>query len=119
MGSVKKYSRSNTYIKNNLTLKTMILYTIQNNESSCFNQASSNSFFSSILFLLDDKTTLAGSVRYNKGKVILGETHDNSQFPKFLVLDSPSGRKSLIEIEGKTRRKESIQKQLGALNFVI
>ena len=76
-------------------------------------------FLSSILFLWDDKTTLAGSVMHSKGKVISGETHDNSLFPKFLVLDKPSGRKSLIEIEGKTRRKESIQKQTGALNFVI
>jgi len=70
-------------------------------------------FLSSILVLWDDKTTLAGSVMHSKEKVILSETHDNSQLPKFLVLDKPSGRKSLIEIEGKTRRKESIQKQTG------
>jgi len=70
-------------------------------------------FLSSILVLWDDKTTLAGSVMHSKEKVILSETHDNSQLPKFLVLDKPSGRKSLIEIEGKTRRKESIQKQIG------
>jgi len=70
-------------------------------------------FLSSLLFLWDDKTTLAGSVMQSKGKVIFDETQDNSQFPKFLVLDKPSGRKSLIEIEGKTRRKESIQKQTG------
>ena len=76
-------------------------------------------FLCSILVLWDDKTTLAGSVMHSKEKVILGETHDNSQLPKFLVLDKPSGRKSLIEMEGKTRRKESIQKQTGELDFVI
>jgi len=69
-------------------------------------------FLCSILALWDDKTTLAGSVIHSKEKVILGETHDNNHLPKFLVLDKPSGRKSLIEIEGKTKRKESIQKQL-------
>ena len=76
-------------------------------------------FLSSIFFLWDDKTTLAGSVTDRKEKVMLGETQDNRQFTKFLVLDKPNGRKSLIEIEGKTGRKESIQKQTGALNFVI
>jgi len=70
-------------------------------------------FLSSILFFWDDKTTLAGSVMHSKEKVILGETHDNSQVPKFLVLDTPSGRKSLIEIEGETKRKESNQNQPG------
>jgi len=66
---------------------------------------------SSLLFLWDDKTTLAGSAMHSKGNGIVGETHDNRELPKFLVLDKPSGRKSLIEIEGKTRRKASIQKQ--------
>merc|ERR1712224_558417 len=59
-------------------------------------------FLPSILGLWDDKGTLAVSVP---------QIHDNSQFPKFLVLDKPGGKKSLIEIEGKTGRKESIQKQ--------
>jgi len=68
---------------------------------------------SSLLFLWDDKTTLAGSAMHSKGNGIVGETHDNRELPKFLVLDKPSGRKSLIEIEGKTRRIESIQKQKG------
>merc|ERR1712198_406908 len=108
MGSVKKYSRRNTYIKNNLTfiqLRTM--------KAGVLTKLRLISFLSSILVLWDDKTTLAGSVMHSKEKVILGETHDNSQLPKFLVPDKPSGRKSLIEIEGKTRRKESIQKQIG------
>merc|ERR1712198_372895 len=55
-----------------------------------------------ILVLWDGKGTLAGSVP---------QMHDNNQFPKFLVLDKPGGKKSLIEIEGKTGRKESIKKQ--------
>merc|ERR1712198_725424 len=55
-----------------------------------------------ILVLWVDKGTLAGSVP---------QRNDNSQFPKFLVLDKPGGKKSLIEIEGKTGRKESIKKQ--------
>merc|ERR1712136_29608 len=108
MGSVKKYSRRNTYIKNNLTfiqLRTM--------KAGVLTKLRLIAFLSSILFLWDDKTTLAGSEIHGKEKIILGETHDNSQFPKFLVLDKPSGRKGLIEIEGKTRRKESIQKQKG------
>merc|ERR1712136_221990 len=111
MGSVKKYSRRNTYIKNNLTfiqLRTM--------KAGVLTKLRLIAFLSSILFLWDDKTTLAGSVMHGKGKVILGETHDNSQFPKFLVLDKPSGRKSLIEIEGKSRRKESNQTQIGKYN---
>merc|ERR1712135_70726 len=58
----------------------------------------------SILVLWDDKGTLAGSIP---------QMHKNSQFPKFLVLDKPGGKKSLIEIEGKTGRKESVQKQTG------
>ena len=65
-------------------------------------------FLPSILVLWDDKGTLAVSVP---------QMHDNSQFPKFLVLDKPGGKKSLIEIEGKTGRKESVQKQTGAQNF--
>jgi len=108
MGSITKYSRSNTYIKNNLTL-----IQLRTMKAGVLTKLRLIAFLSSILFLWDDKTTLAGSVMHSKGKVILGETHDNSQFPKFLVLDKPSGRKSLIEIEGKTRRKESIQKQTG------
>merc|ERR1712198_728176 len=59
-------------------------------------------FLPTILVLWDDKGTLAGSVP---------QMHDNNQFPKFLVLDKPGGKKSLIEIEGKTGRKESVQKQ--------
>jgi len=59
-------------------------------------------FLPSILVLWDDKGTLAGSIP---------QMHKNSQFPKFLVLDKPGGKKSLIEIEGKTGRKESVQKQ--------
>ena len=65
-------------------------------------------FLLSILVLWDDKGTLAGSVP---------QMHDSSQFPKFLVLDKPGGKKSLIEIEGKTGRKESVQKQTGAQNL--
>merc|ERR1712126_759214 len=61
-------------------------------------------FLPSILVLWDDKGTLAGSIP---------QMHDNSQSPKFLVLDKPGGKKSLIEIEGKTGRKESVQKQTG------
>merc|ERR1712198_213984 len=109
MGSVKKYSRRNTYIKNNLTfiqLRTM--------KAGVLTKLRLIALLSSLLFLWDDKTTLAGSVMHSKGKVILGETHDNSQFPKFLVLDKTSRRKSSIEIEGKTRRKESTQKQTGS-----
>merc|ERR1712198_218770 len=59
-------------------------------------------FLPSILVLWDDKGTLAGSVP---------QTHDSSQFPKFLVLDKPGGKKSFIEIEGKNGRKESVQKE--------
>merc|ERR1712126_213590 len=59
-------------------------------------------FLPSILVLRDEKGTLAGSIP---------QMHENSQFPKFLVLDKPGGKKSLIEIEGKTERKESVQKQ--------
>merc|ERR1712198_796579 len=59
-------------------------------------------FLPAILVLWDDKGALAGSVP---------KMHDNSQFPKFLVLDKPGGKKSLIEIERKTGRKESVKKQ--------
>jgi len=59
-------------------------------------------FLSSILVLWDDKGTLAGSVP---------QTNDSSQFPKFLVLDKPGGKKSFIEIEGKNGRKELVQKE--------
>jgi len=59
-------------------------------------------FLPSILVLWDDKGTLAGSIP---------QMHKNSQFPKFLVLDKPGGKKSLIEIERKTGRKESVKKQ--------
>merc|ERR1712126_454119 len=65
-------------------------------------------FLPSILVLWDDKGTLAGSVP---------QMHDNSQFPKFHVLDKLGGKKSLIEIEGKTGRKESVQKQTGRQNI--
>ena len=65
-------------------------------------------FLPSILVLWDGKGTLAGSVP---------QMNDNSQLPKFLVLDKPGGKKSLIEIERKTGRKESEQKQTGAQNF--
>jgi len=58
-------------------------------------------FLPTILVLWDDKGTFAGSVP---------QMHDNSQLPKFLVLDKPGGKKSLIEIEGKIGRKESVQK---------
>merc|ERR1712126_197600 len=59
-------------------------------------------FLPSILVLWEDNGTLAGSVP---------QTHDSSQFPKFLVLDKPGGKKSFIEIEGKNERKESVQKE--------
>merc|ERR1712078_571494 len=59
-------------------------------------------FLPSILVLWDDKGTLAGSVP---------QMHDSSQFPKLLNLGKPGGKKSLIEIEGETGRKESVQKQ--------
>merc|ERR1712135_247411 len=59
-------------------------------------------FLPIILVLWDDKGTLAGSVP---------QMHDRSQFSKFLVRDKPGGKKSLIEIEGKSGRKESVQKQ--------
>ena len=65
-------------------------------------------FLLSILVLWGDKDRLAGSVP---------QMHNTSRFPKFLVLDKPGGKKSLIEIEGKTGRKESVQKQTGAQNF--
>jgi len=61
-------------------------------------------FLPIILVLWDDKGTLAGSVP---------QMHDSRQFSKFLVLDKSGGKKSLIEIEGKTERKESVQKQTG------
>ena len=61
-----------------------------------------------ILVLWDGKGTLAGSVP---------QMHDSRQFSKFLVLDKSGGKKSLIEIEGKTERKESVQKQTGEQNF--
>jgi len=59
-------------------------------------------FLPSILVLWENKGSLAASIP---------QMHDNSQFPKFLVLDKPDGKKSLIEIVGKTGRKESVQKQ--------
>merc|ERR1712212_130620 len=59
-------------------------------------------FLPSILVLWDDKGTLAESVH---------QMHDSSQFPKLLILDKPGGKKSLIEIEGKTGRQESVQIQ--------
>jgi len=61
-------------------------------------------FLPSILVFWDDKGTLAGSVP---------QMQDSNQFPKFLVLKKPGGKKSLIEIEGKTGRKELVQKQTG------
>merc|ERR1712126_140148 len=59
-------------------------------------------FLPIILVLWDDKGTLAGSVP---------QMHNSSQFSKFLVRDKPGGKKSLIKIEGKTGRKESVQNQ--------
>merc|ERR1712136_261304 len=59
-------------------------------------------FLPIILVLRDDKGTLA---------VFVPELHYNSQLPKHLVLDKPEGKKSLIEIEVKTGKKESDQKQ--------
>jgi len=61
-------------------------------------------FLPSILVFWDDKGTLAGSVP---------QMQDSNQFPKFLVLKKPGVKKSLIEIEGKTGRKELVQKQTG------
>jgi len=61
-------------------------------------------FLPSVLVSWDDKGTLAGSVPQMQG---------SNQFPKFLVLKKPGGKKSLIEIEGKTGRKELVQKQTG------
>ena len=71
-------------------------------------------FLFSILILWDDKSTLAGSVLHSKGKAMSGEMQDNSQFPKYLVVDKPGGKKGLIEIERKTGRKDTVQKQTGA-----
>ena len=65
-------------------------------------------FLPIILVLRDDKGTLA---------VFVPELHYNSQLPKHLVLDKPGEKKSLIEIEVKTGKKESDQKQTGAQNF--
>ena len=65
-------------------------------------------FLPIILVLWDDKCSLAGSVP---------QMHDSSQFSNFLVLDKPGGKKSLIKVEGKTGRKESVQKQTGEQNF--
>ena len=65
-------------------------------------------FLPSILVLWENKGSFAASVP---------QMHDNNQFPKFLVLDKHGGKKSLIEIERKTGRKESVQKQTGAQNF--
>ena len=65
-------------------------------------------FLPSILVLWENKGSLAASIP---------QMHDNSQFPKFLVLDKPGGKKSLIEIERKTGRKELVKKQTGAQNF--
>ena len=65
-------------------------------------------FLPSVLVLWENKGSLAASIP---------QMQDNSQFPKFLVLDKPDGKKSLIEIEGKTGRKESVQKQTGEQNF--
>merc|ERR1712136_478687 len=59
-----------------------------------------------ILVLLDDKGTLA---------VFVPELHYNSQLPKYLVLDKPGEKKSLVEIEGKTGKKEADQKQTGPM----
>jgi len=59
-------------------------------------------FLPIILVLWDDKGTLAGSVP---------QMHNSSQFSKLLVRDKPGGKKSLIKIEGKTGRKESVQNQ--------
>jgi len=59
-------------------------------------------FLPIILVLWDDKGTLAGSVP---------QMHDSSKFSKFLVRDKPGGKKSFIEVEGKTGRKESVQKE--------
>ena len=42
---------------------------------------------------------------------------DSSHTQKILVLNKPGGKKSLIEIEVKTGKKESDQKQTGAQNF--
>ena len=70
-------------------------------------------FSSSILFLWDDKSILAGSVPHCKEKLMLDETQDNSQFPKFIVIDKPGGKKGLIEIERTNGRKESVQRQAG------
>jgi len=95
MGRVEKYSRSNTYIYQ-LQLRTM--------NGGVVTKLRLIVFLPSILVLWADKGTLAGSVP---------QMHDSSQFSNFLVLDKPGGKKSLIEIEGKIGRKESVQKQTG------
>ena len=47
-------------------------------------------------------------------QVKLNEAQSKSQFPEFLVLDKPNGKKSLIKIEKQSGEKGIIQKQTGA-----
>ena len=62
------------------------------------------------LFLWCDTITSTESEPKDLEQVKLNEAQSKSQFPKFLVLDKPNGKKSLIKIEKQSGRKEIIQK---------
>ena len=71
-------------------------------------------FLTITLSLWCDTITLAESEPKDFEQVKVDEVQSNSQFPKFLVLDKPNGRKSLIKIEKQLGGKEIIQKETGA-----
>jgi len=70
-------------------------------------------FLTITLSLWCDTITLAESEPKDFEQAKVDEVQNNSQFPKFLVLDKQNGRKSLIKIEKQLGGKEIIQKETG------
>ena len=65
-----------------------------------------------ILFVAN-KETLAGRVPESSGKFMLVETPDNEKPSKYLVVENPNGRKSLIEMEEPSNYDYSENKEKG------
>ena len=70
-----------------------------------------------ISIFCESKIPLAETVSENSGKFMLVKTPDESKSTDFLLVEKLNGRKSLIEIEKQTGKKERIQKARGTLYF--
>ena len=70
-----------------------------------------------ISIFCDGKIALAETVSENSGRVMLEKTPDKSKSKDYLVVEKRNGRKSLIEIEKQTGKKETAQKETGTQQF--